>query len=371
MPTLRCRSLPSILALALSSAPVAAQDLLAVTFPGQVLRIDSQTGATTTLASGQIGKNCLAVTGDNRIWTVVRTGTLPNFQFFLTELDPFTGAETRGTVPIGDIRGLASDGTHTGLWGIRENPGSDQLVRIDTNTSAVTLVGGTGFASLQGFDGTGSSLVAWDLTAGLVRLDANTGVGTDPFPSVGTPTGVQFLARNPVTRELWVGQTTLRLVDELTGTVGAPIPIVGAPDCRGADFTTVRIEGFGTTCLGATGLVRIGADFVAATQVLTIRSTKHAPGSLGVPLIGFRATAHAGQPLPIALDPLLGTQNCALHISIDLQSIAVADAAGILTQSLTIPSGLAFFQFYAQHAAFEPVQGGMSWSHGLRIRLPL
>ena len=90
--------------LAADAAP--AQDLIGVTCPGQVLRINSVTGATTVLANGQI-----CCTTDNRLITTVRTGTLfSGFHYHLAEINPFTGAETLlfGTLDVGDLRGMAS-----------------------------------------------------------------------------------------------------------------------------------------------------------------------------------------------------------------------------------------------------------------------
>jgi hypothetical protein len=353
-----------------------AQDMIGVTFAGQVLRMDSTTGAVTTLASGQAGKNCLCCTNDNRLISTVRSGSVTaGFRHHLVEIDPFTGAERLlfGSADVGDLRGLVALQQlqpHL-ILGVRDVGGPDELVRLDLLTGAVTVLGATGFGSIQDLDFTGSGLRAWDLAAGLLQVNGGNGAATDPFPGVGGPAGQQFLVTDPRTFQTFVGGAALHPVQVGTGTVGAPLAFAGNPDLRGAVFTAARTQRFGSDCGGVGGESNILAlGTVAAGQALTIRSTRHDPGGLGVQIVGFSEVLHAGQALPIQLDPLLGTVGCRLHVSIDLSLVGVATAAGNLDVTLAMPASAAFLQFYVQHAAFDAVPDGMTWTDGLRVRLP-
>jgi hypothetical protein len=351
--------------------PLPAQnfDMIGVAFGGQVMRIDSATGATSLLATGAIGKNCLANTSDNRLWSVVRIGTSIT-QTALVVIDPFTGSESLpfGLTSVGDVRAMT--GTSQGdLLAIRDGgAGADQLVRIDTATGAVTVVGSTGLNGIQALDDTGLGLRAWDLTAGVVQIDATTGAATDPFPGVSGPPSLQWLATDPSTGRTLVGRGDLHQLDLATGVAGAAVSIAGVPDLRGVEFTTGRFQLTGTACAG----VRIAGTFGTSggLAVLT-RSGQHPPGTLGVQIIGFSETTHLGQPLPVLLDPLLGTSGCSLNVSIDATRIGFVNASSNLGFVLPLPPPAAFFQFFVQHVSFDPVPGGMSWSHGLRVRPPL
>lgn len=360
------RLLPALFCVALS-----AQDLIGVTFQGQVLRIDSATGATTTLANGQIGKNCLATTVDNRLISTIRTGTLlTGFQYHLVEINPFTGAETLlfGTTDVGDLRAMATV-LPGSLLAIRNGNPSDQLVRIDLASGVVTVLGPTGFTGIQALEATGAGLRAWDLTAGLLVISGQSGAATDPFPGIGGPAGLQYMVTEPGTFETYVGNGTLHRVSTQTGVTSAPVAIQGNPDLRGVEFTTSRAQRLGDPCPAAQGLpVFVTVGPFGNGQNLVVQSDHHAPGALGVHILGFSETQHAGQPLPINLDPLLGTSGCRLRVSIDGTVLALADNTGIMTVTTPLSPALTFVQFYVQHAVFEAVPGGMSWTTGLRVR---
>ena len=358
--------LPVLLAL-----PLAAQDMIGVKFTGEVLRINSTTGATTLLASGQLGKNCLANTSDNRLWTTVRTGISPaTFQFFLAVIDPFTGAETLpfGNTNVGDIRAMA--GSPTGqLFGIRDVNGADELVDINVQTGTVFVIGPTGINGIQALDITSAGLRGWDLTAGLVLVNALTGIATDPFPGGTNPAGLQWLATNPVTGQAFVGSSTLYTVSTQTGVTSQVLTFSGSPDLRGVEFTTSRQQIFGQACAATNGSPNcfISGSF-GPGQPLNVKSTNHAPNAVGVQIVGFSETLHAGVPLPINLDAVFGTSGCFLRVSGDFTLIGLASTTGVLTVTISLPPSIAFQQFYLQHAVLEPVQGGISFSNGVRVR---
>ena len=98
-------------------------------------------------------------------------------------------------------------------------------------------------------------------------------------------------------------------------------------------------------------------------------STNHAANALGVLILGFSNTTHASAPLPFSLDPTLGTSGCFLQASIDVNQLGLTGAGGGLTFPVTLPQWFAGNVVYAQHACFEPVAGGISWSNGITIRV--
>ena len=358
--------LPVLLAL-----PMAAQDMIGVKFSGEVLRLNSTTGAVTLLASGQLGKNCLANTSDNRLWTTVRTGTsLATFQFFLAVINPFTGAETLpfGNTNVGDIRALAASPTGQ-LFGIRDVGGPDELVGINLQTGAVFVIGPTGMNSIQALDSTTAGMRGWDLNAGLVIVSSQTGAATDPFPGSLDPAGVQWMATNPATGQEFVGSSTLQTVSTLTGVVGQIISISGSPDLRGVEFTTSRQQQIGTGCAATNGTP---ACFVTGSfgpgLPLIVQSTNHAASAVGIQIVGFSESLHAGVPLPINLDAVFGTSGCFLRVSGDFTMLGLTSGTGNLFVTLNLPPSIAFQQFYLQHAVLEPVPGGISFSNGLRVR---
>lgn len=358
-------------ALLLVPLSLPAQDMIGVTFAGAVLHMNSQTGAVTTLANGQIGKNCLAFTNDNRLWTTVRSGASPNFTFHLAIIDPVTGGETLpfGTADVGDLRAMCQRNLDGNLLAIRQATPNDELVRIDIDTGVVTVVGTTGFSGIQGLDDTSAGLRAWDITAGLLLVNSNTGACTDPFPAIGGPSGLQFVCSDPATHRKYVGRDALYEVDTTTGATTLVVNFAGAPDIRGAEFVTSRAQPFGTPCLGTLGPVF--ADLLTpfgAGGTATIRSTNHLPGAIGLELFGFNDQTYASLPLPLDLDPLLGTSGCSLLVSADITFVGFAQANGDLVVGVTIPAAGAFVQFFVQHAALEPVPGGLSFSTALRVR---
>ena len=130
---------------------------------------------------------------------------------------------------------------------------------------------------------------------------------------------------------------------------------------------------FGQGCNGAAGAVALTAS--GTFQIgspLTTTSTNHAPGALGVLVLGLGNSAYAGNPLPFLLDPLLGTSGCRLYCSIDATLVGFTGASSPATLAFTFPltPGFAGQRFYVQHACFEAVAGGLSWSNGLVVVVP-
>jgi hypothetical protein len=357
---------------ALLAAPLAAQDMIAVTFQGQVLRLGSQTSSVTTLASGQSGKTCLAIAPDNRLWTNVRSGTAAaGFHYHLALLDPVTGAESLpfGNADVGNLIALASPSSASDLFGIRDAGGPDELIRIDTSTGVLTVVGPTGLSDMVGLDFTTAGARAWSASAGLLLISLATGAVNDLFPSLGGPAGMTFMATNPATGTTFVGGPSLHVVAVFSGGVGAATATFPGLDVRAAQFTTSRLQAFGSACQATTGSAGLGGvQPFGAGQPFTAKSIRHSAGAFGVQIVGFSETSFQGQPLPVSVDPIFGTSGCFLRVSADFTLGGVANTNGDMFVTMNLPPTIAFRQFYVQHAVLEPVPGGISFSNGLRVR---
>lgn len=360
--------------LALTLASVAAgQDAIGVTFSGQVLRLDTTTGAVTPLATGTAGKNCLTFDNDNRLWTVVRPSPLlPVWRLAL--IDPFTGAESLPfpTVNVGDLRAMCIGRFVGGIYAVRDAAPNDEVVHIDTDTGVVTVRGSTNHSAIQGLEDPFGGEKAWDVNAGMLQINLLTGATNDPFLAVIDPSGLQYMARHPVTNERYVGRGTLYRLDTGTGTTTFQVTFAGNPDIRGLEFTASRDERYGQSCPGANGhpFINLAGPF-AGGQPMVVDSTQHTPGTVGLQLIGASEDSYAGLPLPLSLDPLLGTSNCFLNTSAEVTQVGFADSFGTMAVSFPMPVALTFLQVYVQHVTFEAVPGGLSFSQGLRVRSSL
>ncbi len=130
---------------------------------------------------------------------------------------------------------------------------------------------------------------------------------------------------------------------------------------------------FGTGCNGQFGPVTLGTSGTFATgQTITHTSDNHAPNQLGVAIYGLSNTTYSGNALPYSLDALLGTSGCNLYIAIDASLIGFSGSGtpARLSFTINIPSVPTGAQFFIQHARFEPVPGGTSWSNGVVLQLP-
>src|SRR5262249_19229015 len=152
---------------------------------------------------------------------------------------------------------------------------------------------------------------------------------------------------------------------------GATTPIGSlGPDLRGlamlGDWTPIGRpcgDVVGPASLFVGGVVRIG-------QPVTVTSINHATGTIGAEILGFSTASYARHPLPLLLDPILGTSGCSLYTSIDASLLGTTPtfAPANLAFTFVLPPGTAGMQFTVQHMAFAPVPGFMSWSNALTIR---
>ncbi|MBL8753343.1 MAG: hypothetical protein JNK15_08590, partial [Planctomycetes bacterium] len=135
-------------------------------------------------------------------------------------------------------------------------------------------------------------------------------------------------------------------------------------------FTTSRRENFGSGCPAvATPFLTVQLPFAGGTTMQT-QTNNIAGGAIGGLVVGFSEDSYASAPLPLLLDPLLGTVGCRLHVSADLVVVGVA-APGQLQVGVFVPPAAAFQQFYVQTFALTNAPGGFSFSQGVRVRSSL
>jgi hypothetical protein len=253
--------------------------------------------------------------------------------------------------------------------------GSGALYRLATGASTATpIVSGLGgFVSAVAFDPITGEAVATVLTVNrLVRVATGGSVGNIAPPgSLPGPNALDVDHNGDFVTGGGVGQ-----IHRVPRTGGSPVQIGNA----GGPVTGVSVAGaggygvpFGQACNGVAGPTTLTAS--GTFQVLstvTTTSINHAPSSLGVVILGLSRTTHPGLPLPLLLDPVLGTAGCFANVSLDVAILQLTDATtpANLTYTLALPPSFGGHDFYAQHACFEGVPGGMSWSNGLTFRVP-
>jgi len=356
----------------LAGVSLQAQDLLGVTWGGATVLVNSYTGAVTPLGTGLLGQNGLG-RDTGGVYFSTRTNQLGATQFSLTSIAPHTGSATTLYASV-DLRAL-SVGPGAALYGIKQLAAGDQLVQIDMWNGAITPIGSTGFLEVEGLALHQGTLYAWDESAGLLILDQLTGAAIDPFPGIGGPAGLKTLCSHQDGRLLVGGGTStnsLFSVDVTTGTTTLIGVMTGATDVRGLEPLAGFMAPFGVACNGVHGPASLwitGLPQVGGT--LTATSLNHAPGSLGAVLFGLSTSVHQGQPLPLLLDPLLGTSSCRLYTSIDASVIVFTDGntPAQLTYGFNLGLSAIGAMFHVQHACFEPVAGNLSFSNGVTVQV--
>lgn len=131
---------------------------------------------------------------------------------------------------------------------------------------------------------------------------------------------------------------------------------------------------YGVGCAGASGTVALEAvgPFTIGTTVQFV-SDNHAANAPGVAIYGLDDTSWQGLPLPLSVDPLFGTSGCTLYTDplVSLLYFTSATAPATMSSPFPVPTGaLTGLEVFVQHACIEPVQGGWSFSNGLRVRFP-
>lgn len=236
------------LAASLSFAAVHA-DILAITWTGDVVKINQTTGAGVPVGPcGFNMTNSMARDGNAvYVHSGVGGGTI-------VKIDPITGAGAAGPVTgLLSVRGLAI--SPSGKMFAVNDVGfglPDQLYVIDISTGTATLIGATNHVGIQGLTfGPGGTLYAWDVGtgttnagAGLIKIDPMTGASADVNPLIGSilpaADNLQAIAFSGGT--LYGCRNQLYKIDPSNGDI-ALIGSGGYSDIRG-------IEGIGPSCVG-------------------------------------------------------------------------------------------------------------------------
>ncbi|MBK8101065.1 MAG: hypothetical protein IPK26_28610 [Planctomycetes bacterium] len=355
-------------ALVLSSlAPLLAQDLVVVSWNGDISRVDAATGVITTVASGFYGLNGLALDRDGCYWS--STNNPPNFQ--LVRIDPTTLTATAGPA-CGDFRGLAATG-NSRLWAIEQigdMSSIDALVMIDTFTGQQTRIGATGRTGLQSLALHAGELWAMDIHLGLMRLDPATGVATVAFPNVRG--NIQGLCAMPNGDLIGFESDRFVRVDTQIGVISQIGPTVGFLDVRGLEVAVGSATPFGQGCTAAVGVATLTAGGVLAApgQLLTT-STGHYANRPALLLLGLDDASWNGTALPLSVDSWLGTNGCSLLVSPDaiVAGLTSTSTPGPLQFGIQLGTNAAGLQLFAQHVALERPEPRTSWSNGVRVQI--
>lgn len=306
--------LPAFLAFA--SPSLAAPDMIAVSFNGNVYGVYSNDGTGFLIGpSGAGGLNAMATDAFGQIFVADISGGLHR-------IDEITGAATFLGNLGGDVRGLAINGKNE-MYAVFDGGGGgslpDDLYRIDLGTFAATLVGNTGRTGLQAlaFDPKGQ-LYAWDVAlsssvggTGLNTLDTSTGVATDVDSSVGSNDSIQFLAFSPAGK-LYGGTSSLLEIDPASGKTQL-VGSGGYADLRGADFTGATCgdadwANYGSGTAGTNGVPKLvlTADPVLGTKPALVVASSATTDEISVLFFGLSPTAIAAPwGGPLLVKPIL------------------------------------------------------------------
>ncbi|MCA8975770.1 MAG: hypothetical protein KDC98_13695, partial [Planctomycetes bacterium] len=258
------------------------------------------------------------------------------------------------------------------------NQGDLYRIPFGTSTPSLLASGLGGYLSNVTFDVNGDIICTVLQANRLIRIDA-VGTVTDIMP----PGSV--LGPNAVDQDNnldWIVGGTGGQVFRVPY-VGGSAVLIGTNTFPSTSVSGVAVVGgsvsgswnaFGNTCNGQFGRVTLGiTGSMSPGGTFNHVSDNHAPGQLGVAIFGLSSTSYSGNPLPYLLDPMLGTNNCFLNVAIDATQVGFTTAASpaTLSFSITIPAGgTGGASFFLQHACFEPVAGGTSWSNGVVVFLP-
>jgi len=129
---------------------------------------------------------------------------------------------------------------------------------------------------------------------------------------------------------------------------------------------------YGTGCNGVAGPVDLTVQgAIANNATIQFVSGNHGAGRAGVLIIGISNTSYGSLNLPYLLDPLLGTSGCSLYASVEvtLAGTTSATVPATLMTPITLPAAAYGARVFTQHACFEAVPGGLSFSNGLILQL--
>lgn len=213
--------------------------------PGQLMTIDTATGAPTVIGSISSIIDGIAFAPDGVLYAA------DNSAYQLVTLNPATGSVASVIGSYGNsnfVEGLAVRPSDDVLFGI-DNSGEPHLVTLDTTTGASTSVGPFGMAGVNmaglAFNLDGSVLYSIGHIDGcLYTVNQSTGaatsVGCGGGSSAGGPLG---MARDPVSGTLYVaeywgsaGTSVLAIVSDVDGSRTTVGPIIGFNQIEGLSF---------------------------------------------------------------------------------------------------------------------------------------
>jgi len=234
----------------------------------------------------------------------------------LLSIDPNTGAGTViGAVGFTEVMGLAFDSNTSTLYGV--DAGSNQLITIDTATGAGTAVGalGVNFSDVVGaaYDPNSDTLYATDVigptSRGLYTVDTSTGTGTE-VGAIGFG-GVDALAASPgggsitVNGSLSAGSGHLRFLASRDVTFDGPID--GSGNLTIAPTDNATSIGIGD---GASGTLNLDGGDIGQLQngfsSITIGDTANGSGEIDI------RDAHFLDPIVLASPNGAGSMNGSL-----------------------------------------------------------
>lgn len=330
-----------------------AQDMVAVGWNGGLHALHSGTGELDQLGLGSSGQNALARDDRGILWTTARVITPLSFTHYLSRLDAVAGTVTH-VWPTPDLRGLAPAGNGD-LWAVETPPAGAPSVlwRIDPVLGTQTQVGSLGVAAVQSLAVQGGVLYGWHWVMGLIVINPANGRAADPYAAGAGNLIVQWLAAHPSGGLLGGTSDGLYRIDTATGIATQVAVLPPGAELRGAEFAAFALP-FGQGCdLGHGELWLRARGTLAPGGLVTLESRNHVPGSLRAVAIGFGRDAWAGNPLPLLLDPLLGTSGCSLYVRVDVSHLILASnfPTSVMQVPLVFPArvGVLPLDVFVQH----------------------
>lgn len=254
--------------------------------------------------------------------------------------------------------------------------GNGGLYRLPSGqTTAVPIVTGLGgFVSGVAFDLASGDIFATVLTVSRIVRVTPAGLVTDVAPpgSVVAPNSLDVA----VNGDLIVGGNAGAIFRVPLGGPATLIATNTTPATSAAGVSVAKFSfgggfagSFGSACnatagpatLTATGPFTLGVPF-------TTTSVNHQPLAIGLTILGLSNTFYGALPLPLLLDPVLGTSNCFLNVSADLTVVGFTSPGGTLDFSLLPTPPFAGQRIYLQHTVLEGVPGGFAFSNGVFVQ---
>jgi hypothetical protein len=226
-----------------------------------LVTINPATGSYTVLNTAGNSYNSLAQNSQGQLFASFFSGSSSNGR--IARIDPTTGAPVQVfnavTPGAGTIRGLAFDLNDRLLAVVNRDDASgsptlnDDLYELNLANQTTQLIGSLGYMSVQGLDVAPSGdLFAWDITAGLLKVNPLTGLATDVNLRVNGTAGIQSIVFAPDGRLFGAG-FGLFMIDPVTGVYSA-IGATSGIDVRGIEWMVPEPAGL-ALLLGPLALV--------------------------------------------------------------------------------------------------------------------